>query len=86
MQAELAMVHAAIEYRLHGEAGFQSVADPLGKGFFAFEHFVFQGEDRGFKLTTAYAPTNGPISMIFVTKAGPAFYVLGNHVGEAIKQ
>ena len=86
IQAELAMVHAAIEYRLHGETGFQSVADPLGKGVFAFEHFVFQGEDRGFKLTTAYAPTNGPISMIFVTKAGPAFYVLGNHVGEAIKQ
>jgi len=84
IQAWLAMVHAAVEYRLHGEAGLKSVMDPLGKGPFAFQRFVFEGVDRGFELKSAYAGTDAPFVMIFVEKEGPAFQITGPDAGKAI--
>jgi len=57
VQAELAMTQAAIQYKLNGDAGLKSVRDPGGNGPFACERFMFQGVDRGFKLTSAYVPT-----------------------------
>ena len=53
-QLQLAMVRAAVEYKLHGESGLKSVMDPLGNGPFAFQRFVFEGVDRGFELKSTY--------------------------------
>ncbi len=74
---ESAMVRAAVEYKLHGETGLQSVKDPYGNGPFQFQRFVFQGVDRGFELKSAYAGRGYPEAMIFVEKDGPPFYVNG---------
>jgi len=81
----LAMVRAAMEYKLRGEPGLQSVTDPCGKGPFAFRRFVFQGVDRGFELKSAYAGLGFPCALIFVEKAGPPFYIDGPHIGQAVK-
>lgn len=83
-QAQRAMVQAAVEYKLHGEAGLKTVKDPFGDGPFAFRRFVFKGVDRGFELKSAYAGANAPFLLIFVEKPGPAFYIDGPHVGEAV--
>src|SRR5438093_2977248 len=52
---ELAMVQAAVEYKLHGEPGLKTVTDPGGQVSFAFKRFFFEGVDRGFELKSAYA-------------------------------
>jgi hypothetical protein len=82
-----AMVRAAVEYKLHGEAGLQSVKDPYGHGPFEFQRFVFDGVDRGFELKSAYAGRGYPEAMIFVEKDGPPFYVNGGpqRIGKAIQ-
>lgn len=85
IQVEAAMVRAAIEYKLHGEAGLKSVMDPCGNGPFVFQRFVFEGVDRGFKLTSAYAGLKFPCAFIFVEKAGTPFYIDGPYIGQAIK-
>ena len=85
-QAQLAMVHAAAEYKLHGESGLKSVMDPFGNGPFAFQRFVFKGVDRGFELKSAYAGADAPFVMIFVEKEGPAFQITGPDAGKAIAQ
>ena len=77
---ELAMVRAAVEYKLHGDAGLQSVTDPCGQGPFGFERFVFQGVDRGFELKSAYDYKGSPYALIFVEQDGPPFYVNANSV------
>jgi hypothetical protein len=83
-QAQLAMVHAAVEYKLHGEAGLKRVMDPFGNGPFGFRRFVFKGVDRGFELKSAYAGADAPFGMIFVEKQGPAFQITGPDAGKAI--
>jgi hypothetical protein len=80
----LAMVRAAVEYKLHGQEGLQRVTDPCGQGPFAFERFNFQGVDRGFKLTSAFDGRGFPEVLIFVEKDGPPFHVNWQHAGEAI--
>jgi hypothetical protein len=79
----LAMVRAAVEYKLHGEAGLQSVIDPWGQGPFEFRRFVFQGVDRGFELKSACRKNGWPEVLIFVEKEGPPFYVNGRNAGQA---
>jgi len=81
---ELAMLRAAVEYRLQGEAGVQSVMDPCGNGPFEFQRFVFNGEDRGFELKSTYSGRGYPEAMIFVEKDGPPFYVIGRNAGKAV--
>ena len=85
IQAWQAMVRAAVEYKLHGEAGLKSVPDPFGKGPFAFQRFVFEGVDRGFELKSAYAGQTFPCALIFVEKEGPSFRTDGPHIGEAVQ-
>ena len=80
------MVHAAVEYKLHGESGLKSVMDPFGNGPLGFQRFVFKGVDRGFELKSAYAGADAPFVMIFVEKHGPAFQVTGPDAGKAIVQ
>jgi hypothetical protein len=81
--AESAMLHAAIQYKLHGQAGLESVADPCGQGPFAFQRFIFEGEDRGFELKSAYQGLGYPCGLIAVEKEGPPFYCDGPKLGQA---
>ena len=83
-QAQLAMIHAAVEYKLHGKSGLKSVMDPFGNGPFGFQRFVFKGVDRGFELKSAYAGDDAPFVLIFVEKRGPAFQITGPDAGKAI--
>ena len=84
-QVYLAMVRAAVEYKLHGDEGFQKVQDPWANGPFAFRRFIFEGVDRGFELKSAYNGQGFEDTMIFVEKQGPAFAVNGTpeHVGKS---
>jgi hypothetical protein len=81
---ELAMVRAAVEYKLHREPGLKSVMDPCGQGPFAFEQFVFQGVDRGFELKSDYDGRGFQEALIFVEKDGPPFQVNGKNAGQAL--
>ena len=83
--ANLAMLRAAVEYKSTGDAGFNSVRDPLGDGPFVRQRFVFKGVDRGFQLQSAEKDWRGfPDTLIFVEKAGAPFLVAGKHAGEAV--
>ena len=84
VQAQVAMVCAAAEYKLHGESGLKSVMDPFGNGPFSFRRFVFKSVDRGFELKSAYAGADAPFVMIFVEKQGAAFQITGPDAGKAI--
>jgi len=83
---ELAMVRAAVEYRMHGEPGLKSIADPCGQGPFSFERFTFDGMDRGFQLKSAYTGRGFPEVLIFVEKDGPLFRVNWKNAGEALSK
>ncbi len=82
-QVNLAMLRAALEYKLHGQAGLQSVTDPCGQGPFGFRRFIFEGVDRGFELKSACPLNPWPYVMIFVEKEGPLFYTDGRYAGQA---
>jgi hypothetical protein len=84
IQVVLAMVRAAVEYKLHGEQGLKSVTDPCGQGPFAFRRFVFEGVDRGFELRSAFDAGDYPQVLIFVEKEGAPFLVDGPRVGQAL--
>jgi hypothetical protein len=86
IQAWQAMVHAAVEYKLHGEAGLKSVSDPFGSGPFTFQRFVFEGVDRGFELKSGYAGLKYPCALIFVERMGPAFRTDGPYIGQAVEK
>jgi hypothetical protein len=86
IDATLAMVRAAMEYKLHGDAGLQAVNDPCGQGPFGFERFFFNGVDRGFKLTSGYDINGNKALLIFVESQGPAFRVDGPHAGEPLPE
>jgi hypothetical protein len=79
----LAMVRAAVEYKLHGLAAMRSVTDPWGQGPFEFQRFVFRGVDRGFELKSACRVNGWQEVLIFVEKEGPPFYVDGRNAGQA---
>ena len=80
------MMHAAVEYKLHGESGLKSVTDPFGNGPFSFRRFVFKGVDRGFELKSAYDGGEGPFVFIFVEKQGPLFQISGADTGKAVEK
>ena len=77
-----AMVRAGVEYKLRGEAGLKSVTDPCGDGPFAVRRFVFEGEDRGFELRSAYDGLGYPALLIFVEKNGTPFMIDGKNAGK----
>lgn len=81
---ELAMVRAAIEFKLRGEEGFKSVNDPCGQGPFEFERFVFGGIDRGFEIKSAYAGRGYQEALIFVEKDGVPFHINGPKIGQPV--
>ena len=79
----LAMVQAAAQYKLKGEAGLKTITDPCGHGPFALERFTFEGEDRGFQLKGAYTGRGFQEIMIFAEKDGAPFQVSGKNAGQA---
>ena len=83
-EAQLALLRAALEHKIHGAAGLQAVNDPFGSGPFAMERFFFAGQDRGFKLTSKLADTNRFSELILVEKDGPPFMVQGIKIGQAL--
>jgi len=83
--ADLAMVQAAIQYKLHGQAGLNSVTNPLGQGPFSFQRFMFDGVDRGFELDADYSGVGFPEVFIFVESEGPPFVVFGKNAGKTPK-
>jgi hypothetical protein len=83
-EAKLAMLHAAVAYKLHGQEGLRSVNDPFGQGPFQFERFVFEGVDRGFRLTSAYAGNGYPETVIFVESEGTPFLCDGPKAGQPL--
>ncbi len=85
-EAQLQMVRAATEYKLHGESGLSRVRDPFGNGPFSYRRFMFKGVDRGFELKSAYVGADAPFVLIFVEKMGPAFQISGAEAGKAITQ
>lgn len=80
----LALVHAGVEFKLHGETGLNSVADPCGNGPFKFQRFFFEGVDRGFELTSAFNMSGNKAMLVFVEKEGPPFQVNGNYPGRPL--
>ena len=84
VQAQLAMVRAAVAYKSSGEAGVRTVSDPLGAGPFRYQRFVYQGVDRGFKLESAYGGRDFPEVLIFVEKSGTPFQVNGKDAGQPL--
>jgi hypothetical protein len=73
MVVKLAMVRAASEYKLNGEAGAKTVLDPAGNAPFEIQPFIFQGERRGIKFTSVFKGRGWPETLIFVEKDGPPF-------------
>ena len=84
VEAWLAMVRAAVAYKLHGQEGLKSVQDPCGNGPFAFSRFVFDGVDRGFELRSVFNMDGAKAALIFVETPGPAFRVDGPHIGQPV--
>ena len=82
--AELAMLQAGIEYKLHGSEGLKSASDPFGRAPFEFRRFTFESVDRGFQLRSAYNGRGFPQVLIFVEKDGPPFRVNGPKAGQAL--
>jgi hypothetical protein len=82
--AKLAMVRAGIEYKLRGEGGLKKVMDPGGDAPFTLRRFVFDGEDRGFELRSAYAGRGHAEVLIFVEKNGPPFFIDGKNAGRPL--
>jgi hypothetical protein len=84
IQSWLAMLQAAIAYKLHGDSAFNSIADPFGDGPFAFRRFTLEGVDRGFELQSRLNTKGFPEKLIIIEKAGPAVHVNGKTAGEKI--
>lgn len=85
VEQRLAILRAAVSYRVSGDAGLRSVPDPLTGEPFAFRRFVFEGADRGFELRSKVQVREFPESMIFVEKDGPPFLLSGPDAGKAVR-
>jgi hypothetical protein len=82
--AHLAMVRAAVEYKLHGVEGLRTVIDPVGNGSFKFQRFTPNGVDRGFQLTSSYNGRGYPETLIFVEKLGSPVFIEGAQAGQPV--
>ena len=82
VQVWLAMLHTAVQYRLHGESGLLNVNDPCGQGPFSYQRFILDGIDRGFSLRSSFEGSGFREMMIFIEKPGRPFLLDGPHAGE----
>jgi hypothetical protein len=79
---KLAMVRAAVEYKINGEAGFQSIVDPVGGQPFGFERVGLNGIDRGFQLKSKLPGVSQVL--IFIQTEGAPLNVDGPKAGKPI--
>jgi hypothetical protein len=84
IEAKLAMLQAAIAYKLQGEAAFNAIADPFGEGPFALRRFVLDGVDRGFELESKLNCREHVEKLILIEKPGPAVRVDSKYAGQKI--
>ena len=85
-QVQLAMVRAAIAYKLHGEQGLKTVMDPCANGPFSLRRFVFDGIDRGFELksSSSFNWNGGEQVLIFVERDGKPFVLSNPNAGAPV--
>lgn len=83
-EAKLAMLQAAIAYKLRGEAAFNAIADPFGDGPLAFRPFVLDGVDRGFEVESKLNCRDHVEKLILIEKPGPAVRVDSKYAGKKI--
>lgn len=86
IRVKLAMVEAAIQYRLNGAEGLRSMVDPAGTGPFAMERFALKGEARGFALKSKLNWRGFDETLIFVEKDGPIFHLDGPKAGQIVDE
>jgi hypothetical protein len=84
-EALLAMFNAAAAFKANGAPGFNAVADPFGQGPFQMNRFMYEGNDRGFQLTSAYAGYGYPETLIFLETDGPAINLFGPKAGQPLE-
>jgi hypothetical protein len=84
LQAKLAMLQAAIAYKLHGDPAFNSIADPFGDGPFTFRRFILDGIDRGFELESKLNCRGNVEKLILIEKPGPAVRVDSKYAGQKV--
>lgn len=84
-EVKRSMLQAAIEQRRGGDAAREQVKDPMSQQPFAYQRFLFDGADRGFELKSAFILPGFNGRMVFVDKDGPAFQIVGDHIGKRVE-
>jgi hypothetical protein len=83
IESKVAMVQAALQYKLDGAEGLRRVVDPFSGKPFGFRRFIFEGVDRGFELKSSYQGLGFDQVLIFVETEGPPFMQEGKNAGKA---
>jgi hypothetical protein len=81
-EVTLAMLRAAIDYRLSGVASLKRANDPVLHEPLGFRRFQFDGKDRGFEFTSKLKTRGFSEVLIFVEQSGPSFQVIGKNAGK----
>jgi hypothetical protein len=81
---QLAMIRAAISYKIDGESGFRRIKDPGSTGPFELRRLMFEGVDRGFQLISAVHQAGYCDSLGFLEKPGKPFILSGPSAGQPI--
>jgi len=81
---KLAMIRAAVEYRLHGQAGFEQVTDPCGSGPFRLERLEVAPSDRGFVVKSKLNLRGFDEVLVFADPSGPPVQVDGKNAGKPL--
>ncbi len=79
-RVRMAMLEAAIEYRLEGKTGFERVIDPFSESPFKMTRVIYKNKDRGFVLTSEF---NDAVynRQAFVETPGERFMLWGKTIG-----
>ena len=80
-RVRMAMLDAAIAYKLDSKTGLERVADPFSSGPFKMTRVLYKGKDRGFVLTSKF---KDPVMnrQAFVETPGERFGLWGKTVGK----
>jgi hypothetical protein len=84
VEVRSAMLRAAIEYKIHGQEGFEKVLDPCGSGPFRLERAVAAGVDRGFMLKSRLNLRGFDETLVFTEKDGAPLQVEGAKAGQLL--
>lgn len=84
IEVRLAMIHAAVECRLHGEEGLRKVIDPCGDEPFRLERVTVMGVDRGFVLKSKLNTRGFDEALVFATNVAPPLYIDGANAGKPL--